>query len=158
MMVRSHDKLQSETGYIDARPHPLDRRNLLQRTAGPYIWVTLRRTHSEQKESASSPLSGRRADILYRLLRAKSCRERLHKSPSELRSWKREPDGCLLRTCRCSSLSGLLPPRAVAKVREKSFNQWTQGSIFERNNSYPSRLRRQIDRQHFQAIQVGHRL
>jgi hypothetical protein len=39
MMVGSNDKLQSETGYIDARPHPPDRRNLLQRTAGPYIWV-----------------------------------------------------------------------------------------------------------------------
>src|SRR6476469_223566 len=37
MMVGSRDKLQSETGYIDARPHPPDRRNLLQRTAGPYI-------------------------------------------------------------------------------------------------------------------------
>src|SRR5262249_19241031 len=39
MMVWSHDKLQSETGYIDARPHPPDRRNLLHRTAGPYIRV-----------------------------------------------------------------------------------------------------------------------
>jgi hypothetical protein len=29
--------LQSEAGYIDARPHPPDRRNLLPRTAGPYI-------------------------------------------------------------------------------------------------------------------------
>jgi len=31
--------LQSEAGYIDARPHRQDRRNLLYRTAGPYIWV-----------------------------------------------------------------------------------------------------------------------
>ena len=32
--------LQSKAGYIDARPHirPLDE-VLLQRTAGPYIWV-----------------------------------------------------------------------------------------------------------------------
>jgi hypothetical protein len=29
--------LQSKAGYIDARPHPTARRNLLQRTAGPYI-------------------------------------------------------------------------------------------------------------------------
>jgi hypothetical protein len=29
MMVRSNDELQSETGYIDARPHHTDRRNLL---------------------------------------------------------------------------------------------------------------------------------
>jgi hypothetical protein len=31
------NSLQSEAGYIDARPHPPDRRNLLHRTAGPYI-------------------------------------------------------------------------------------------------------------------------
>ena len=31
--------LQSEAGYIDARPHRQDRRNLLHRTAGPYIGV-----------------------------------------------------------------------------------------------------------------------
>jgi hypothetical protein len=39
MMVRSNDELQSETGYIDARPHQPDRRIFLHRTAGPYIWV-----------------------------------------------------------------------------------------------------------------------
>jgi hypothetical protein len=33
-----HNTLQSQAGYIDARPHPPDRRNLLQRTAGPYKW------------------------------------------------------------------------------------------------------------------------
>src|SRR5262249_46018084 len=32
--------LQSEAGYIGARPHPPDRRTLLRRTAGPYIRVT----------------------------------------------------------------------------------------------------------------------
>src|SRR5262249_36371491 len=31
--------LQSEAGYIDARPHRQDRGNLLHRTAGPYIGV-----------------------------------------------------------------------------------------------------------------------
>jgi hypothetical protein len=31
--------LQSEAGYIDARPHHQDRQNLLHRTAGPYIRV-----------------------------------------------------------------------------------------------------------------------
>src|ERR1700738_5297066 len=31
--------LQSEAGYIDARPLTPARQNLLQRTAGPYIWV-----------------------------------------------------------------------------------------------------------------------
>src|SRR5947207_14189807 len=34
--------LQSQAGYIDARPHRQDRRNLLHRTAGPYIGVKLR--------------------------------------------------------------------------------------------------------------------
>src|SRR5215470_9716905 len=33
--------LQSEAGYIGARPHPPDRRTLLQRTAGPYNWVKI---------------------------------------------------------------------------------------------------------------------
>ena len=31
--------LQSEAGYSNARPHRQDRRNLLHRTAGPYIRV-----------------------------------------------------------------------------------------------------------------------
>src|SRR5262249_15633205 len=37
-MVAVH-VLQSEAGYIDARPHPPDQRIPLRRTAGPYIWV-----------------------------------------------------------------------------------------------------------------------
>src|SRR5262245_11268562 len=60
MMVGSHDKLQSETGYIDARPHPPNRENLLHRTAGPYKGVRMRRPQFEQNESAS-PLKSRRA-------------------------------------------------------------------------------------------------
>jgi hypothetical protein len=32
-----HHTLQSEAGYIDARPHRQDRRNPLHRTAGPYM-------------------------------------------------------------------------------------------------------------------------
>src|SRR6059058_2854630 len=37
-----HNTLQSEAGYIDARPHLPGRRNLLQRAAGPYtpLWHT----------------------------------------------------------------------------------------------------------------------
>src|SRR5215475_9408023 len=35
-------KVQSEAGYIDARPHRQDRGNLLHRTAGPYNRVTVR--------------------------------------------------------------------------------------------------------------------
>src|ERR1700724_1434468 len=34
--------LQSEAGYIDARPHHQDRQNLLHRTAGPYKRVKTR--------------------------------------------------------------------------------------------------------------------
>jgi hypothetical protein len=61
MMVGSRDRLQSETGYIDARPRLPDRQNLLQRTAGPYIRVTTRRTQVEHIKSASPLKSGRRA-------------------------------------------------------------------------------------------------
>src|SRR6266705_1580037 len=43
--------LQSEAGYIDARPLTPARQNLLQRTAGPYIRVKLRRTQCEQMSS-----------------------------------------------------------------------------------------------------------
>jgi hypothetical protein len=51
-------ELQLETGYIDARPHLPDRRNLLHRTAGPYVWVKVRRTQCEYMFSAlpSNPL------------------------------------------------------------------------------------------------------
>src|ERR1700730_6088787 len=52
--------LQSEAGYIDARPLTPARQNLLQRTAGPYIWVKLRRTRREQM-SSETPL---KADIV----------------------------------------------------------------------------------------------
>src|SRR5437773_6209026 len=44
--------LQSEAGYIDARPLTPARQNLLQRTAGPYKWVKLRRTQYEHMFSA----------------------------------------------------------------------------------------------------------
>src|SRR5215831_13904444 len=55
MMVGSHNKLQSETGYIDARSHPPDRRNLLHRTAGPYIGSK----GEELRVSTTSPLLSR---------------------------------------------------------------------------------------------------
>jgi hypothetical protein len=45
--------LQSEAGYIDARPHHQDRPNLLHRTAGPYIGVTNRSTCRDHFSSAS---------------------------------------------------------------------------------------------------------
>src|ERR1700752_4727380 len=44
--------LQSEAGYIDARPLTPARQNLLQRTAGPYIRVTSGRTRVEHIKSA----------------------------------------------------------------------------------------------------------
>jgi hypothetical protein len=34
-----HSTLQSEAGYIDARPQTDRSTSLLQRTAAPYIWV-----------------------------------------------------------------------------------------------------------------------
>jgi hypothetical protein len=36
-----HSTLQSEAGYIDARPQGQIDQALLQRTAAPYIWVKL---------------------------------------------------------------------------------------------------------------------
>src|SRR5215469_6936740 len=43
MMAPEHKTLQSKAGYIDARPHiPQLEEVLLQRTAGPYIWVISR--------------------------------------------------------------------------------------------------------------------
>src|SRR5215467_138133 len=42
-MVARSTTLQSEAGYIDARPQSRQvDENLLRRTAGPYIWVILR--------------------------------------------------------------------------------------------------------------------
>src|SRR6266404_2778237 len=58
MMVRSK-QLQLETGYIDARPLTTRSTNLLQRTAGPYIWVKTGKAQCEHIFSAL-PL---RADI-----------------------------------------------------------------------------------------------
>jgi len=46
--------LQSEAGYIDARPHRQDRRNLLHRTAGPYIWV---KTSPQNMSAAAAALA-----------------------------------------------------------------------------------------------------
>src|SRR6202022_3434908 len=51
--------LQSEAGYIDARPLTPARRNHLQRTAGPYMWVKTGKAQCEHMFSAL-PL---RADI-----------------------------------------------------------------------------------------------
>ena len=49
--------LQSEAGYSNARPHQPGRRNLLHRTAGPYRWVKMRRTHIEHMLSALPPIA-----------------------------------------------------------------------------------------------------
>ena len=54
---REHKTLQSEAGYIDARPHQQLDENLLQRTAGPYIRVRTNKTHSENNESAFGPIA-----------------------------------------------------------------------------------------------------
>src|SRR5262245_50495332 len=57
--------LQSEAGYINARPHLPDRGNLLQCTAGPYIRVKMRKTRSEYNESGSHSIADMRADIAF---------------------------------------------------------------------------------------------
>jgi hypothetical protein len=48
-------QLQSEAGYIDARPLTTRSTNLLQRKAGPYIRVTGRRVRSEQMWAGYDP-------------------------------------------------------------------------------------------------------
>src|SRR2546430_952793 len=70
--------LQSEAGYIDARPLTPARQNLLQRTAGPYMRVnrvtlTVGRplpVYSDQRTSADRPgMSGWCHDRKYRTRR-----------------------------------------------------------------------------------------
>jgi hypothetical protein len=59
-----HSTLQSEAGYIDARPHIRQiNETLLPRTAGPYMWVTLRRTQSEDIWSGLPQIATINADI-----------------------------------------------------------------------------------------------
>jgi hypothetical protein len=59
---RIHDgpehTLQAEAGYIDARPYCRIAKNLLHRTAGPYIWVKMRKPRYEQMFSALPPTTG----------------------------------------------------------------------------------------------------
>jgi hypothetical protein len=50
-----HHTLQSEAGYIDARPHQPGRRNLLHRTAGPYFRVKPGKAQSEYMFSGLPP-------------------------------------------------------------------------------------------------------
>jgi hypothetical protein len=70
--------LQSKAGYIDARPHirQLDE-ILLQRTAGPYIWVISVREirGSQRRMSGFTP----KADSLTRLSRYAHYRTRIGK-------------------------------------------------------------------------------
>src|SRR5215510_5824759 len=66
MMVGSHDELQSETGYIDARPHPPDRRKSLA-THGRTIHVGQSRPNGNlQERSAFPPTAEVRAMFEYR--------------------------------------------------------------------------------------------
>jgi len=67
--------LQSEAGYIDARPHirQLDE-VLLQRTAGPYIWVKSRRSDTWRP----CPLHARKRTCASCLETSALCHERTH--------------------------------------------------------------------------------
>src|SRR5438094_1590074 len=58
-----HHTLQSEAGYIDARPHPPDRRNLLPRTAGLYIGVTTGLMHCSKIACYSITSSARASSV-----------------------------------------------------------------------------------------------
>src|SRR5262249_32937044 len=65
MMARSTKTLQSKAGYIDARPHiPQLEEVLLQRTPGPYIWVT----HDRRAQSRKRTFDCTREAMTDRLL------------------------------------------------------------------------------------------
>jgi hypothetical protein len=56
--------LQSKAGYIDARPHIRQLEEvLLQRTAGPYIWVRLGHSAMSTQCPLYPPTCGPRTDI-----------------------------------------------------------------------------------------------
>src|SRR5262249_27800356 len=57
--------LQSDTEYIDARPHqPASTKSLLHRAAGPYIWVKKAPSQASQAEVCStSESSGRHSRL-----------------------------------------------------------------------------------------------
>jgi hypothetical protein len=59
--------LQSKAGYIDARPHIRQLEEvLLQRTAGPYIWVIFDRDEasSRSRHVGCAPESGSKISVL----------------------------------------------------------------------------------------------
>jgi hypothetical protein len=59
------NSLQSEAGYIDARPHQPDRRNPLHRTAGPYIRVNRDRSlRAENRAMSGVPRKRRKVRAL----------------------------------------------------------------------------------------------
>ncbi len=58
--------LQSKAGYIDARPHIRQLEEvLLQRTAGPYIWVIRARSirHPRSPHVRFAPKADKRVDV-----------------------------------------------------------------------------------------------
>ena len=63
MSARVHScRVEKSNGYIDARPYLPDRRNLLQRAAGPYIRVI-----RDRVAPAASPVNVRYAPIATNL-------------------------------------------------------------------------------------------
>src|SRR5262249_25810797 len=56
--------LQSEAGYIDARPHSPVRGILLRRTAGPYIWVISGHFRAVGGTSANPPRAQVVSDLI----------------------------------------------------------------------------------------------
>src|ERR1700752_2071196 len=93
--------LQSEAGYIDARPLTPARQNLLQRTAGPYIRVRFGTARDEHNGSAlpRAADSGRDVGRVLRWARTGL----MHRS-KQLAHFVRNADACLVR-CVQSCLS-----------------------------------------------------
>jgi hypothetical protein len=75
--------LQSKAGYIDARPHiPQLEEVLLQRTAGPYIWVTSGHHGLRHDLSASPPKADIRRSQVSALVGDLTCRHQLLANPA----------------------------------------------------------------------------
>src|SRR5207247_178208 len=85
MMAGSTSALQSEAGYIDARPQirQIDE-NLLRRTAGPYIWVK----PGPRALSRTLPLSHRQRNSTSRRAMSQSCQFRTHAPQQTASSFK----------------------------------------------------------------------
>src|SRR5215475_902530 len=97
--------LQSETEYIDARPHlPASTKSLLHRAAGPYIRVTPGKTRVKHNESALPRAADVRADVAQGLRRANKrlCAPLSGQHSAGVLAWPRPKADSGTFQCQCS--------------------------------------------------------